>query len=57
MVGGCIGNGYRHRRQAFGYQDCQVEHAQPDRDREQPSVHLAGNTIKADHSLFHPSTV
>jgi hypothetical protein len=56
MVGRRIGSGdrrLRQRRQALCHQHGHIEHPQADRDREQPSVHLTGNAIKAHHSLSH----
>jgi hypothetical protein len=46
----------RQRRQAFGDQHGQIEHAQTDRYREQPGVQLAGDPIEADQVVLHPAT-
>jgi hypothetical protein len=55
LVTGSAGGGGRdrHGRHALGDQNGQVEHAQPDRDHEEPRIHLAGNPVEADKVLFH----
>src|SRR6516164_9635654 len=47
------GGWYRQRRDAFNDQDGQVEHAEPNRDHQQPAIHLPGNPVEAKQALFH----
>jgi hypothetical protein len=50
-----VGSGgrYRHSGHAFGDQNGQVEHAEPDRDHEKPGIHLPGNPVETKEMIFH----
>jgi hypothetical protein len=54
VIGRAGGGGrYRHSRYAFGDQNRQVEHAEPNSDQEKPGIHLPGNPVEAKQALFH----
>src|SRR5215469_15645274 len=54
VIGRAGGGGWhRHSRYAFGDQNRQVEHAEPNCNHEQPSIHLPGNPVEAKQALFH----
>jgi hypothetical protein len=44
------------RRQALGDQNRQIEHAQADCYRKQPSVQLAGDPVGPDQMVLHRAT-
>ena len=58
VTGRASGGGlYRQRRDALGDQNGQIEHAEPNRDHEQPSIHLPGNPIETKQALFHRTLI
>jgi hypothetical protein len=54
VTGRASGGGwYRQRRDAFDDQNGQIEHAEPNRNHEQPAIHLPGNPVEAKQALSH----